>query len=544
MSIFYNDPPAPEKKKEDVPIEFALMAGALAIGAVAYAKWHLIMRFYFRNFETIWLSAYGAIALIAAVIIGVIVKRTKALTDRENLLGEVSDSFGSIFVGTTHDGENLYLSEKDRCGHPQIMGSTGRGKTVSVVESWACRDILALRNVILMDGKGDPGILKNIRRAAKKSIRRPDVFVFDLGNPKESCATNPLEFGSAQQITDRIFTAFSFEDPYYRAVQYDVTGNIIELIKEIPGNTSEGEKPKAGVVTFRRIYECLTDDMALSQAIAESHNEVLRTKLTRFLATPKGLREEKFSGLTSQLAPFAVGEVAPLVNGPSEERPNAVSVSRILLPSRHEEENRYQYVFVVLIPTLKYQQIGHQLGKLILQEIGWAVGERASTKGELATFTPLFLDEFSAFVYEGFANILNKARSSRVALHLSHQSQADLSLVSREFAQVITTNTNVKCILGLNDPESADFMARHMGTETEEKTTEQAREWGLFPKREKTGAMSVREVEAYKIHPNLLKNYTNGRGVLHLPTRLGNVTEEIQFARLSREELNEKGVEA
>jgi hypothetical protein len=81
-------------------------------------------------------------------------------------------------------------------------------------------------------------------------------------------------------------------------------------------------------------------------------------------------------------------------------------------------------------------------------------------------------------------------------------------------------------------------MARHLGTKTEEKLTEQAQESGLLRHRQKTGAMSLREVEAYKVHPNRLKNYVNGWGVLHLPTDNGNLTEEIPFAALSTDDFS------
>jgi hypothetical protein len=101
----------------------------------------------------------------------------------------------------------------------------------------------------------------------------------------------------------------------------------------------------------------------------------------------------------------------------------------------------------------------------------------------------------------------------------------------------VTTNTNVKCILGLNDPETADWFARHLGTETSEKNTERAQNRGLLSGARRTGELSIREVETYKVHPNNLKNYTAGQGVLHLPSPNGNITEEVNFVPFSSAEL-------
>lgn len=524
MSIFYSDPLATQKKQEDISVPGAIALLVALLGVICYQKLPSAEVLYFKFYKIIYFGGYRAVALLAAAVIYQVAKRTKKTVERALLLAQAGPSDASIHVGRTTDGVSLFLSEKARCGHVQILGSTGRGNTESVIVPWMARDILAGRAALLIDGKGDPEILEKLLRATNQS-NECENHVFDLGNPDMSCAINPLQHGSAQQITDRIFTAFSFDDSYYKSVQSDITGTAVQLIQSM--NES---------VTFKRIYQLLTDDGELGQMASRSVSTEIKQKVTRHLSTPKASRDEKLSGLLSQIAPFAVGEVSELVNGAASPR-ECWNVSDVMFKADK------RHVLAILIPTLKYQDIGHQLGKLLLQELGWAIGERASRKGKSAEFLPVFLDEFAAFVYPGFTNILNKARSSKVALHLSHQSLGDLSMVSREVAEVIITNTNVKCILGLNDPTSADFMARHIGTETQEKLTEQAEETGMFTKREKTGRMSIREVEAYKIHPNLLKNFMNGRGAIHLPTPLGNISEEIQFEALSDRELYAGSVE-
>ena len=70
-----------------------------------------------------------------------------------------------------------------------------------------------------------------------------------------------------------------------------------------------------------------------------------------------------------------------------------------------------------------------------------------------------------------------------------------------------------------------------MGTETNLKFTERVEEKDNFfgSKNERTGSKSMRETEAYKIHPNRLKNLNAGEGVIHIPGKPDAVTEEIQF---------------
>ncbi len=118
-----------------------------------------------------------------------------------------------------------------------------------------------------------------------------------------------------------------------------------------------------------------------------------------------------------------------------------------------------------------------------------------------------------------------------MAIHLSHQSLGDIQSVSREFATALHTNTNVKCILGVNDPDTADFFAKHFGTRKAEKKTERAEMKGYWGDPERTGHMSVRDVEEYKIDPNNLRTYSMGQGAISMIVHGQVIAEEIQFAR-------------
>jgi hypothetical protein len=447
-------------------------------------------------------------------------------------LSPIADPAAGVLAGRTPDGLDLHVPQSARLGHVQILGATGRGKTESAILPWLVRDLRDGHSTILIDGKGDPDLAQRIKEAAATLNAR--VVVFDLGNLKASAVTNPLALGSPQQITDRIFTAMTFQDPFYKSVQLEMCLVLTSLIQEV-----DGKDGAAGTVTFRRLYELLTSEDALIAAASKSKDRVRQLRLGTFLDDLPKTREKNLMGLTTQLAPFAVGEVAALVNGQVGATASEwLSVSDLVLSPGGDQP----VALVILVPTLKYQEIGRQFGKLLLQELGWAVGERASLRGSDAPFVSVYLDEFSAFVYDGFHNILNKARSSRVALHLSHQSIGDLKMVSPDFATVVNTNTNVKCLFGLNDPETADFFARHMGTSTQEKLTERGERRPLWGGTERSGDVSVREVEAYKIHPNRLKNLVGGRGALHMPSERGNITEEIQFARLGPDDMTPKEV--
>jgi len=86
-------------------------------------------------------------------------------------------------------------------------------------------------------------------------------------------------------------------------------------------------------------------------------------------------------------------------------------------------------------------------------------------------FFSCILDDFQDYIYEGFGTILNKSRSANVGVVFCHQSLGDLDKVSEAFRNVVLTNTNIKIVMRMNDPETCDHFASTFGTKTTTKIT-------------------------------------------------------------------------
>ncbi len=419
---------------------------------------------------------------------------------------------GEVYIGyTMKDRKSLVLTNEDRAGQVQIVGATGRGKTRYVILPWYLQDIDNGNVPILIDGKGDTDIAERIKQKYESDPLRQPLYYFDLSNPDESWVINPLEGDSASEVADRLIASLEFESAYYRDVQHAAALMFFEIMNWC------GEP-----YSLEKLYRCLTVNAEVAVMISEPQKwipEELMDELKRFQALSSRDKEERYSGLISQLRPFATGEMAKLVNGNRNE-PKYLSLESLMFIQKDEVKR----AAVILLNTMKHQKSAKILGKMIIQTLAWATSSRTGTEA----FVPIFLDEFSAFVYDGFEQFQNKARSFNVALHLSHQSLGDLEKISNSFAKTVNVNTNVKVLLGLNDPETADYYAKHIGTKTAAKRTERGKA-GAFGSLEMTGDMSIRNVEEYKIHPNRLRNYSQGVGVLSLLVAGIPVTEQVQF---------------
>lgn len=426
-----------------------------------------------------------------------------------------------ILIGKTNDGIKIAVPNHLRCGHVQVIGSTGRGKTESVIIPWMMQDMFQGNRTVLIDGKGDKSIYTLLETVNREEGLNEEICYFDIANICDSMTTNPLKHGTSQQIVDRIFSSLEFDNTYFKVVSEKACHFVVKLIhaqKEI--NNRE--------VKFKTLFEALTDDSQLSElflGVSENLIKNFEGEMSQFLNQKFSDRQEKFSGFLAQIAPLAHGELSEILNGPVEGKDN-FSLSEILCPAIVKQNT--PKVAIILLPTLLYQQSASILGKIFLQEIAWSIARR-EVLGE-KEFSSLFLDEFGSFVYPAFLGLLNKARSAKIAVHISHQSMGDLSAVSDSFAQAIHTNTNMKCILGVNDPVTADFFAKHLGTLDTIEATERA-EKDLFGDYDKSGSLNIRQSEAYKIHPNNLKNYSQGRGVISFINNGDAIVEEIQFFR-------------
>lgn len=420
----------------------------------------------------------------------------------------------------------IAIPNKLRCGHVQVIGATGRGKTESVIVPWIMQDMFQGNRTVLIDGKGDKSIFELLRAVNIEEHLDETIAYFDIANINFSMTANPLKYGSSQQIVDRIFSSLEFDNSYFKVVSEKACHFVVKLIhaqKDI----------KNQEVKFKTIFDALTDDGQLADlfsGVSENLTKNFEGEMSKFLNQKFSDRQEKFSGFLAQIAPLADGELAGIINGGVGGKVE-FSLSELFCPAVSKKNfitQKLPKVAVILLPTLLYQQSASILGKIFLQEIAWSIASREA-RGD-KEFSSLFLDEFGSFVYPGFLGLLNKARSAKIAVHISHQSIGDLSVVSESFAQAIHTNTNIKCILGVNDPITADFFAKHLGTLEIIEATERA-ERDLFGDYDKSGSLNIRQSEAYKIHPNNLKNYSQGRGVISFINNGDAIVEEIQFLR-------------
>jgi len=491
------------KPDENLGTEKLIIAGLLLLA---------LYKFYekFLAWVEIPKNKYLLIACVTAVL-GVVVlafwkkgrKRYEAWKKDKLILGYEDDS---VYCGTTDKKEDVWIKPRQRTMHTQVIGTTNAGKTESVILPWAIQDIHKGRGLLLIDGKADNSLLDKLWSYSVKAGRGNDFRLFSLSRSSESHQFNPLVGGTADEITERVFNSFEFENQHYRSIQYEVMSQVMRVFESTKSS-----------VTFQRLHQVISNPKALVELSAKVKDPGLLQWVNWYNALPHKDRETRTSGLLTALGQFSFGANSNLFN----------SVQGAFTLDEALQKNQIVYF---QLPVLLSPFLGKATGKLVLQSLQAAVANRHRQAGKKQFFS-VFLDDFSEYLYPGFVSILNKSRSANVGVVFAHQALGDIQTLGDSVANSILTNSNVKVFMRGNSPDSAEYFSKVIGTLSSTKFTERQKK--SFLGTAKSGDVSAREVEQFVVHPNDFKRDLGvGEAYMIVPHDKGTKTVKIKFKKL------------
>ncbi len=249
-------------------------------------------------------------------------------------------------------GRDVFLKELFRTMHAQGIGTTLAGKTESFVLNISIQDIRRGTGLLLIDGKSEATTLNKLYAYVCRYNRQNDFKLFSLAHVKPSSSFNPLNGESAQIVTERVFSSFTFENEYYRSVQYKVFLGVIRLVfaqKQIP--------------SFSLVHRLLVDMEELGKWVHACTDDNLKRDMTKYMNLSERDREEKISGLDAALSDFTASELACLY----EETDHRIDLDEAM------EKNQIVYF---QLPTMYYPRLASATGKLVLQCFQNAVSNR------------------------------------------------------------------------------------------------------------------------------------------------------------------------
>lgn len=384
-----------------------------------------------------------------------------------------------VVMGINEAGKAVLLRDKELNMHAFISGATGAGKTntiLVILESAIRRG----KPVIVVDGKGDPGLITDIEGLCRQHDREFQAFSY-----KGSTHYNPLRHGDATELKDKMIAIEEWKETYYKRAAERYLQLAFKVMIQL--------KMKVDLVSLQRMLDTKLLMKALKRLKTDDADE-----MKEYVNTLDAGHKSAIDGLKDRLALLTESDVGPLFT----DEPNAIDLLEAVLAKR---------VVVMSLSGLSHSSFTPALGAMIVEDlktVAAAIGSRGRDD-----YIYVVLDEFNLFAGEQVVNMINKSRSAGFCCLIATQELADLAAAGGEelVAQVIG-NTNVKIVHRQDVPSSADYMAEVVGTQKIYQKTLNTKE-SLLGKRP-TGEGSVQTQDEYIVHPNVLKNLGQGQAVV------------------------------
>ena len=392
--------------------------------------------------------------------------------------------------------KRIQLTDDQLNHHVHIVGASGFGK--SVLLSHVIKNRIRYGGgVLFVDLKADFETIRQVVSTAKLSGRENDLRIFSCGNPEISHPYNAIGSGTANQLKDRVMGALNWSEEFYKNEASSF------LLKILRGLTLLRDR-KGKAFDLGTILGCITDQNQITRIIDDLPEMETQVReelegLHRHLAKAENVKA--LQGLKSQLESLLLSDFGHLL------RAHGDGIDLF-------EAIRHQKIIYLLLDSRTYGESSRALGKIILQDLK-AASARVDNEIPRAERKPfaVIVDEFADMATEDFVGFLDRARSSKIGVVVAHQEIADLSRLSPEFARRLMNSTSTLFAFLQKLPDSSELIAGVAGTRKTREVTEQAETDWLFGER-KTGMKSIKEVDEFVIHPNVIRSLNVGECVM------------------------------
>ena len=439
--------------------------------------------------------------------------RADELPSSNNLITKKMSKEG-IKIGrlTSPKRVDLNLKWNDINHHIHILGQPGAGKSVLLRNIYS-HQIMNGEGLLMIDLKADISVRDDFLSLAQLSNRMNDLILIDLSHPKKSCGYNPLSFGNATEIKDKIIGAIVWSEPYYKRACENALLVVMRGLVWIRDHKNLNP-------TLEDVLEALSGVSGLTVLSELVEDEGIRQSIYSLITENKKELSKSIEGLKAEIGLMVLSEFGSIF-----KKENSLNIL---------EAMKSKKIILINLDGQTYSESAKKFGRMLLGDLRAASGAIVTNiaKTERPKFT-VIVDEFSDIVStiemaESFVGFLNRCRGSGIGVVIAHQSLGDFKDETSRKQIMDSTETFFSFVQ--KDPETCEILASIVGTEETWKVTEQTSESILLS--EKTGMGTRRLTQEYIYHPNVFKNLDTGMAVYAAkkPSRFGIV--KIDFIEI------------
>jgi conjugal transfer pilus assembly protein TraD len=437
-----------------------------------------------------------ATVLIASAAMGVILAGPAISARRRARTRSVETGPVATVLGVALDGEPVALADRQLESHTVIVGASGSGKSTTLLRILTDQ-IRGGKGVVAIDLKGSPAFADQLAQAAQQAGRQ-----FRLWTPDGSATWNPLAYGNATELKDKLISTEWFSEIHYQRAAERYLQSALQVLKAARGPL----RPP----TLHDVVAAM--EPSRLEGLLRAVPPELANRVHDYLGSLTGDQLSAIRGLATRLAIITESHTGQYLGGPDAAsgsadprgRTDSIDLRAAL---------RGEQVVVFSLNSSSYGKLAAQLGALAIQDVITVAGERLSNP-DLRHPASVAVDEFSALERGDHVLGLNaRCREAGIGALVSAQEPTDFERAARGLLNQIFGSTAVKIIHRLDVPSSAEMIAQLAGTETVWEQSHQIEHRPLLGDRQ-TGRSVAREVERFLVHPNVIKSLATGRAVV------------------------------
>jgi Ca2+/Na+ antiporter len=521
----------------------------LVLVVIGVAFYLLVARFHVRTHQIVEMILYLIAAIGAVISIFWYVRNRKKRIEnawphppvfvpmlKDTAYTKKAFEQNAIVPGYSVHARPWYWSDDARRMQAVVIGQSGSGKT-TLLHNIASQDIRRTVNgrhlpVIIFDGKGDRGFVNDLLPEIAAAGRMHQLRVLDPFRPDISVRFNPLysKAASHQELVNAFFESFFLRQDFFRGHQATYLSDVCRVL-EYTGKIYN----ILDVLVMARDEMVMKEQIVRAKSTIENTSQISEQRRQNFEMSVRNLlqslddreRVQKIQGLLNELMTFTEDALSVITNAYED----LLTLDEVI---------DQELILFVSLNTNKNAKAVTALGRMLLQNLQLIVGQRYQNEQERRQegrpMVSVILDEFAPFAYSNFAQILQTARGSNIALLFSLQSIPQLRNVSRSFGDDVSSAPNTIMLLRTRDEETARYFLNASARVTGERRTMTVEKKGVLEDRyQEIGFGSITEIEKTRAVDFQIKNLPVGQmQVLTTDNRMGTLHMHLHVRRPQR----------
>jgi len=332
----------------------------------------------------------------------------------------------------------VFVPKNLSVAHGLIFGMTRHGKS-RLLERLAYNDILEGLSVVVIDPKGDSGLLETNLSACIKADRLKDFLFFSPIYPERSLRFNPLYGLTPDEIVDVVIAGLpQSRDEFFIKIAEETTRAIVH------SHFALGREEIRFVDIFSNIpqEELKRIEKEITEKIAEGAKERQDAELLmkEIANSPRDYYSKVVSTLRTSISALCVGPIGELV-GKAKGNP----IYKRLM-------NGEPMVLHAYLGSLLSKGRAYILSRLLLSTMVIYAGRYNSANKKFNPMLRVHADEASNVFFTGIEDLINKVGGTNFSCWFYTQSFNDIvARVGQEVAGMMFDNTHTKVVFKVDD---------------------------------------------------------------------------------------------